>query len=456
MRLSTSIISLELVDVVEAQLEALSEQEYLLQQYKLLSRQLGEAKRAGRDLAPLKAEHKRVYDRLQELAPRKVRSNHAPAPQLRTEVVTAPADLQALRQEWDDLLARADNYSPFLTWEWWWPWVRHFGHLHQPYLILARDQDNRLLGGLPLALMSDKLLGFMGSRSGPDPAHLGVPLHASHRTEALQALMERVAADCGKHFPAWRWDQCAVDGQLGDILSAAARAGLQANLQVKRHYVHGDLPDTFDAYVSNVPNKNRRNYLRNQFERLEREWARPVLRVFTEASHETVDTIAQMAQYNIRRRQTLGDYSRWNAPAFSDCLDDVIQLFSERNWLRLYTLTIEGRLAAALLGWAYRGTFFAYQIGETDEHPDLGLGQCVISYAIKGSIEEGLKRFEFLGEAHPFKQTYFPGLTGAATVLLGRDDCAYWSRLGWSSLRRAVGRRLRRAGVWPVSSHQSS
>lgn len=437
---------MDVVDVVEAQLEAPAEQEYLLQQYKLLSRQLSEAKRTGRDLTFLKAEHKRVYDRLQELAPRKPRTKQAPSEQLRTEVITAPTALQNLRQEWDDLLTHADNYSPFLTWEWWWPWVRHFGHLHQPYLILVRDQDNRLLGGLPLALMSDKLLGFMGSRSGPDPAHLGFPLHTAHREEALRVLMERVAAECGRRFPAWRWEQCAVDGHLGDILSAAASSGLQATIQVKRHYVHGDLPDTFETYISSVSCKNRRNYLRHQFDRIEREWARPVLRVITEASHETDGIIAQMAQYNIRRRQTLGDSSRWNDAAFSRCLDDVIRLFSERNWLRLYTITIEGRLAAALLGWAYRGTFFAYQIGETDEHADLGLGQCVISYAIKGSIEEGLKRFEFLGEAHPFKRTYFPGLTGAATVLLGRDDCAYWSLVGWSSLRRAMGRMLRRSG----------
>lgn len=425
------------------ELEVRDEQAELLHQYKTLSQQLAQAKREGRDLEALKAEHKRVYDRLQEISPRKRKGGREQARgELRAEAVTAQTELESLRQDWDDLLERADNYSPFVTWEWWWPWVKRFGGTNAPYLLLARDQDRRLLGGLPLAMMPRgrrRMLGFMGSRGGPDPAYLAPVADVTSREQALATMMQRLAADCGDTCCGWEWQQCPVNAKLGETLAAAAREGLQATVQVKRHYVHGDLPPTFDAYVDSVQNKNRRNYLRNQFERLEREWAKPELATHTTAA-EARRIIPQMARYNIRKRQELGDYSRWNDPTFNSCLDEVIGLFAERGWLRLHTISVEGRLAAALVGWAYRGTFFAYQIGETNEHPELGLGQCVISHAIEASISEGLKRFEFLGEAHAWKQSYFPGLTGAATVLLGRDDCAYWSTVGWASLRRAAGR----------------
>jgi hypothetical protein len=152
-----------------------------------------------------------------------------------------------------------------------------------------------------------------------------------------------------------------------------------------------------------------------------------------------------MAAFSVRRRKFLGDSSRWNDPVFARCLDRVLELFAERGWLRIYAVHVRGELAAALLGFAYRGTFFAYQIAESEQHAELGLGHCAASHAIRSCIEEGLERFEFLGEAQPWKRSYFSGLTPAATVTLGLDNSAYWSNLAWNSLRLALSRRFKEA-----------
>lgn len=427
-------------NVVEAERDAATEAEQLLQQYTALSKQLGEAKRSGAALTALKAEHKRVFDRLQVVSPRKPgKLNKAQELRLHVDLLTEPDQLRDLRQPWDDMLERIGNYSPFVTWEWWWPWLQSFSALRQPYVLVAKDQQGLLHGALPLSqdARRPRQAYFVGSGCGPDPAYVSPPMANA------QALGLLLGALRDSPINSVSWQQCPVDDRLSEILTALAKEDWQMSLRIRRHYVHGELPSTWDAYVDGVPNKNRRNLLRHQFEQLEQAWGTPVCGVHTAASDEAYAVIAQMARFNVHRRALLGDRSRWQDITFQRCLDHVTELFAGRGWLRLVTIHVGDELAAALLGWAYRGTFFAYQIGTHPQHADLGLGHCIISHAIRSSIEEGLQRFEMLGQASQFKRTYFPGLTPAATVVLGPDRSDYWLGVGWDALRRAAIARLR-------------
>lgn len=426
--------------MVEAEVVATTEAEQLLEQYSAISKQLAEAKRAGADLTALKAEHKRVFDRLQVISPRKpAKLANAGALKLHVDVLTDREQLRDLRDSWDEMLERTGNYSPFVAWEWWWPWLECFDKQVQPHVLVARDEQGLLHGSLPLVRDAKRpgQARFIGSLYGPDPAYVSPPMA---NAEALAVLLH--ALHDGP-IQSLRWDQCPVDARLSEILSAVAKEEWQMSLRIRRHYVHGELPHTWDAYIEGVPSKNRRSLLRHQFEPLEQKWGPVVCGVRTKASEDTHRLIEQMAHFNVHRRALLGDRSRWRDRAFHRCLAQIVDRFAERGWLRLLTMHVGDDLAAALLGWAYRGTFFAYQIGTSPQHAELGLGHCIISHAIRSSIEEGLQRFEMLGQASQFKRTYFPGLTPAATVMLGPDRSDYWFEVGWDALRRATVARVR-------------
>lgn len=421
--------------------ESSSVKEQLLQEYFDLSKQLVEAKREGRDLVALKAEHKRVYERLQTVSPRKpsrLESNQTL--QLHADLLTTPEELYDLRHGWDSMLQRTDNYSPFVTWEWWWPTLECFGDWLHPYVLVAKDQQGQLHGSLALAT-DQKSRGrrawFIGSCCGPDPAYLSPPMA---NAEALGVLLRALSESPVRLL---KWDQCPLDTRFAEILSAIAKEKWQFSLRIRRHYVHGELPPSWDEYVETVPSKNRRNLLRHQFERLEATWGPATCTVRTDASDETYALVEQLARFNIHRRIMLGDHSRWKDSVFQQCLSRVIGLFAERGWLRLLTVHVGDELGAVLLGWAYRGTFFAYQIGISPHHLETGIGHCVISHAIRSSIEEGLQRFEMLGQASQFKRSYFPGLTPAGTVVLGPDRSNYWFEVGQQALRTAVVARFR-------------
>lgn len=430
---------------MEAQIQEQTEPMSLRRELKQLSHQMGELRRSGQPISPeLLARHETLTRQLQDGKSSKPAPRPAATP-LTVELIDSRAQLGDLQPQWDDLLERADNTSPFITWEWWWPWLQNCATCHDPYVLVARDAQDRLVAGLPLVRTGGRRpqLRFMGSFNGPDPAYLRLPAVPERAAEARSLLLQRLASDCGDRFVDWRWDHCAVDSLLGDVMADAGREGLHFEVQVRRQYVHGPLPERYEDFIDGVPSGNRRNLMRHQLERLAREWAPPELIVHRRLTPEAQAIIAQMAAYNIKRRQAMGDRSRWNDKDFTRCLDRIMALFSERGWFRLFGLNVKGKLAAAFIGWAYRGTFFSYQIGETDEHPELGLGQCVVGHAIRSCIEEGLRHFEFLGEAHEWKRKYFPHLTPAATVHMGRDNAAYWSSVGLAALRRALARKLR-------------
>jgi CelD/BcsL family acetyltransferase involved in cellulose biosynthesis len=425
------------------------EREQLQRQYSELSRQLSAARRAGADLAPLKAELKRVGALLGELSPckRKRRQPEEP-PCLKTRVIGDPSEIAGLRDAWNDLLERADNYSPFLTWEWWWPWFECIGQDHYaPHMVVVADEAGRLYGGLPLACKrrgGGAELVFMGSDKGPDPAYLTAAAEAERRPEILSQLMRGLSSDPA--ITALRWDQCPVDDGLGQILGAAAREDWMAAIQVKRQYIHGALPGTWEEFIAQVPSRNRRDELRHQFRDVERKWGPVALGVHREADAQALALIDQMASFTIRRRATLRSQSRWNDDRFRRCLLQTVELFAQRGWFRLFTVSVAGELAAAMMGWAYHGTFFAYQIGEVNHHAELGLGHCVINHALHTCVDEGLDRFEFLGKAQRWKLRYFGEMTPSATITMGPGTSRYWSTVGLACLRQSLGRWLNRGG----------
>lgn len=420
--------------------ETATERELLLAQYASLSKQIADARLRRAKLEPITVEHKRVFDRLQEISPRRPRRLRVgEAPVLAVEHIAERDALHELREDWDELLERVDNYSPFVTWEWWWPWLECYGDTCRANVIVLRDQQGKLQGGLPLALprRGTDRARFLGYGCGPDPAYLSPPIADS---EALTAILQAIGELPVRGL---LWEQCPVDERLTEIFRAVGSAGWQTALHIRRHYVHGELPNTWEAYVAGVASKNRRSALRHQFERLTVAWGEPRLEVHREWNDETLALVERMADYSIQRRRYSDCRSRYEDKLFRHCLSRTASHFAERGWMRLMTIRVGEELSAALLGWAYRGTFFAYQIGTHPQHQELGLGHCVISHAIRSAIVEGLERFEMLGQSSQFKRSYFAGLTPAATVLFGPDHSEHWFDLGSGAFRQAVAARYR-------------
>ena len=142
--------------------------------------------------------------------------------------------------------------------------------------------------------------------------------------------------------------------------------------------------------------------------------------------------------------------------------------FLERGWLRFYHLEVDRVLRASQFGFTFRGVLHSLQDAFDHEFQPVGvggLGVVLRAMAIKESISEGLKAYDFLGGVEEFKTRWntrshyvqqvtigAPGLKGAVAfsvpvdVLKAKD----WGR---EQMPKWLLNARRHVTVWRRSRH---
>jgi CelD/BcsL family acetyltransferase involved in cellulose biosynthesis len=320
----------------------------------------------------------------------------------RVERLSAPADLERLRGEWDALLAASRSDSLFLTPEWLLTWWRHLGGGRRPALYAVRCGD-RLAALAPLAAASGRrlppapALGFLGTGAvGSDDLDVVVRAGAEHA--ALAALADHLD----------RERRLVELAQLPRVGSAAAllaglleRRGWRALERVTGVCPWIDLADrSWEDYLAGLGASHRANF-RRRLRKLERR--------FDLRFEQVADPGRLGPAFDAFLRLHL---ARWDGRGGSDALGDpavagfhreLTRRALERGWLRLYLLHLDGRPAAALYGFLYRGRFLFYQSGFDPAFAAWGVGLVTMGLAIRAAIADGARAYDLLHGAEPYK-----------------------------------------------------
>ena len=74
-------------------------------------------------------------------------------------------DFNALETEWNALLERSQSNTIFLTWEWMKSWSEVVGPDIQLFLVMVRDENNRLVGIAPFYISEMRLVRLVTYKS---------------------------------------------------------------------------------------------------------------------------------------------------------------------------------------------------------------------------------------------------------------------------------------------------
>ena len=170
--------------------------------------------------------------------------------------------------------------------------------------------------------------------------------------------------------------------------------------------VYGSLPGSFEEFVRLVPSRNRRNVLRQGDRQLRAVYDNVT---YEECAHEDQidEFIDWLARLNIGRRQREGTVSTWAEPETVACRKEIAKAFLARGWLRLEMLRCNNEPIAARMGFAYKGTYFAYNQGFREDHAGFRPGHLLIARRIALSISEGVRAFSFGPGDRTYKREYF-------------------------------------------------
>lgn len=299
--------------------------------------------------------------------------------------------------EWPTLLAQDPNRHIFATPEWnkvWWEEFKEGKDL----FVLAMKRSNETAALMPLyrkMVDGERVLRFVGGIDLTD--YLGPICAAEDRNEVAETL---VAWLRDTDVP---WDEFDAHnmpvpfGFAEFLVDHADRQGFGFLLDQEETTAVLVLPGDWDTYLAGLDSKERHELRRKQ-RRLNREHPEAAVRTATE------ETLEQDLKLFVEmHRGAEGMKGHFMKPEIATFFERVARAFLPLGWLRLDILEIGGRAVASSFGFELDKTFYLYNSSYEPDMARLSPGFVLVSELLKGAIERGFERFDFLRGPERYK-----------------------------------------------------
>ncbi len=322
------------------------------------------------------------------------------APALSVECIDDRWRFTGLRHEWNELLRHSTADCPFLTWEWLNAWWMHFGAGSALRIVTVRDGDE-LIAIAPLRESASPIkwmsrLEFLGTgEAGSD--YLDMIVASGREPEALTALAQfararRTALRLTHLLPTSMAETVAKQLSLEGWTSAGAADGVCPFIRLAGH--------TWDSYLATIGSSHRAN-VRRRLRGLEQRFDVRFERVTDDA--ERREALDALARFHDRRYVGRGGSTAFSTPALLAFHNEITRRGIELGWMRLYTLRLNGAVAAVMYGFAYNRRFYFYQHGFDEHYSQHSAGLVLMALTIRSAIDEGLQEFDFLWGEEGYK-----------------------------------------------------
>ncbi|MFT5466617.1 MAG: CelD/BcsL family acetyltransferase involved in cellulose biosynthesis [Verrucomicrobiales bacterium] len=328
------------------------------------------------------------------------------------EIIRDVAGLDALESEWNALLQRSSADSVFMTFEYIRTWWRAYGKNFKLYLITARDPaaDGKLIGIAPLmvgrghgfARKRFRHLTFIGGLGDALAEYQDFIVQPGSEAELLLEFYTRINEDLRGE-----WDLMFLghvdenSPAMQQLLATIPKFGYHTMQLTSRPSPHIPLPDSWDELLKSK-SKNFKKQFNNQWNRLHKRHEVEWLTAGEDIGMDEAFKI--LIDLNHKRWGSKGQ--AFQSPEFNGFHRELSELFAKRGWLFFRLMKLDGQFVAARYDFVYGGKLWNYQNGWLPELSKLSLGKMVIGYSVKWCIEQGLREYDFLAGATPYKKSW--------------------------------------------------
>ena len=328
---------------------------------------------------------------------------------LSLEHVTDATALDALRDEWNALLAASATRSPFLRHEWIATWWDVFGADFDLHVVLVRDADGALVAAAPLMTGAGpgrlrgrlRHLMFVGQRGETHAEHLDVLARPDAPAEAIGALARGLREEVGP------WDALLLERVPADSPTLAAlEAALAASgLPVERVRAQASpylpLPAAWDDLLA-AKSKNFRRQWKNSFNRLA---ATGEVRLLL-AGRDVLLDAAFDRLVALHRARWGDDEGSFRTPRYVAFHRRFSRALADADDLILALLEVGGETVAARYDFVHGGKVWCFQGGWLPEVERMRAGTVLTGLVLQHAIERGLGEYDFLSGEDDYKRRW--------------------------------------------------
>jgi len=346
---------------------------------------------------------------------------------VRVDVVDSAGAFDALEKEWDEAALANLDPNVFLTWGWLRTWWRHFGEAAgdaRLHLLVVRDDEG--IAALAPLYEATSRVGPLRSTTlrqvGYDAGDYGGILLVRRPEESVALLLghlaDRLRGDVGSVVLSRLASDSVALEQLRSGLAGNDRLAAAEVVPPDAVCPFIDVSDGYDLVKplrkNRVPQRLRRMSERHEV-------------VFTNHSGPTLEQgITWLTELHERRWADRADeFQGLLADATSEAfLADAIRALDAAGWLRLMTVTADGRPIAVRLDFEYAGRIYMLKNAIDPDFNEFGPGHITHARVLEEGMARGVTEFDFLRGDHPYKRRWANGERHLVALTLSRPGLA--------------------------------
>ncbi|HZQ18392.1 MAG TPA: GNAT family N-acetyltransferase [Terriglobales bacterium] len=341
-----------------------------------------------------------------------------------TRILSDPAQLHEIAQDWGQLHQHCPGATPFQRPEWVLAWMDVFSP--KDIVTIEVRHDNRLIGIAPLLIYpreQERVLAFMG---GGVSDYLDLLAQPEHADDVVFTVLEVATKIVG-------WDTL-------DLTDLSANSTLQRTV-----LAHFSTPHDHCSALALAPTENELLQLLSKRQRANLRNAGSRLKRAGESRFEVAvqDTLPEFLSELFRLHA-----SRWSQAGQPGVLaDERLKAFHEKvapkllamGHLRLYRLSLKQRTIAVVYALADRSTVFCYLQGFDPQFAFVSPGTQLMFFAIQDAVRLGSRKFDFLRGEEDYKRHWRAQTEITYRLQISRSEVIP-SQLTCSELKRDAGK----------------
>ena len=310
----------------------------------------------------------------------------------------------AVEAEWRELFACCDPAYPFLSPTWQRIWWEEFGDRsgqrtaaspsaegQEPVLLRVTD-GGKACALVPLMREGDTIT-FAGNTSICD--YMDIVGASEDRSALLEAVLRSLGEEPWSELVLWavREDSPTFKALPGVCTSL----GLSCETEVEDVCPQLDLPGDWEEYLAGLDKKDRHE-LRRKLRKLS-QGGEPELEVLTSADDVTV----AMDDFLNQHKTSRADKETFMTPQMEGFFRRVVPAIAADGGVEMTFLKLGGVRAACVLCFRTECDLLLYNSGYEKAYAGLSVGLLSKAMALQRAIEQGMRRFDFLRGAEPYK-----------------------------------------------------
>ena len=281
------------------------------------------------------------------------------------------------------------------------PSVKHLAD-NKTLKVLCAKEGNKILGIAPLRKSRRRIFTHFGYDAIE-------PLAYGH-SDYTGIILSDHKAECMQSFLTYLFDQKNWDIMyLNDIPQSSSLINLLKNRDVIQNFSvekgvicpYLTLPGSTEELLKNLSESFRIN-LQRYMRKLQRDRGKVNLIEY----HETM-TLDKAMQIFFRIHQlrwtAKGESGAFKDQAFRNLFMDSAKLLAEKDWLRLYFLTVDNKPAATMFALEYNKKMYYNISGFNPSYSAYGVGNLLILKILEECITKGIEEFDFMQGDEPYK-----------------------------------------------------